>query len=113
MIELSRSFHIDFSFIVYTIKKAKIKRAQLHAVYKAQTERKEHISIVCIPEKERTHVEKFFPRIDDSFTNSYYVYWKEKYVQAEEKKQHCTHRVKHIQCGICGKILTDAPDQDL
>lgn len=113
LIELSRSFHIDFSFIVYTLKKAKIKREQMHNIYKLQTERKESIAVVCIPEKERSYVEKFFPQLDDSFTNSYYVYWKEKYVKVEEKKQSCKHCVRHIQCSICNKILADAPTQDL
>lgn len=113
LIELSRGFHIDFSFIIYTIKKAKIKRAQLHKIYKAQAERKEHISVVCVPEKERIHVEKLFPQIDDSFTNSYYVYWKEKYTKAEEKKKKCKHHIKHVQCSLCGKILADSPVDDL
>ena len=109
LIELSRGFHLDFSFVVYVIKHAKIKRAQLHKVYKVQADRKEHISVVCIPEKERVYVDKFFPQTDDSFTNSYYLYWKDKYTQAEERKEKCKHEIKHVRCSLCDKVLSNYP----
>ena len=108
LIELSRHFHIDFSLIVYIVRHAKITRAQLHAIYEYQAERQEHSSIKCIQEKEQTYVDKFFPLTDEFFTNSYYMYWKSKYVIAEEKKQKCTHSVQHVRCSLCNKILTNA-----
>jgi len=110
LIELSRIFHIDFSLIIYIIKHAKIKRAQLHRIYEEQSEQKERSTMVCIQEKELKYVEKFFPQMDDAFTNSYYIYWKEKYKKSEERKQKCEHKVRHIQCSLCNTILEDAPE---
>lgn len=110
LIELSRHFHVDFSLIIYTIHQAKISRSQLHNIYEKQTYRQEHCTIECIAGKERHFVDKFFPLLDDSFTNSYYVYWKSKFVQNEEKKQKCMHKITHVRCSTCNKILTDSPE---
>ena len=107
LVELSRGFHIDFSLILYILKRAKIKKIKLYEIYDYQTERKEHSQIVCIPVKESRCLEKFFPTNDDTITNSYFSYWQTKYKKNEKKKEKCKHRITHLRCAICGKILSD------
>lgn len=110
LVELSRGFHIDFSLILYILKRARIKKINLYKIYDYQTEKKEHSQIVYIPIKEKKYLEKFFPTNDDAITNSYFSYWQTKYKKSEEKKKKCKHEIKHIRCAICGKILADVSD---
>jgi len=107
LIELSRGFHIDFSLILFILKKSKIRKTQLYEIYEYQAERKELSHIVYIPVKESIYLEKFFPTTDENITNSYFSFWMSKHKKNERKKEKCLHNVKHIQCAICGKILAD------
>ena len=110
LVELSRGFHIDFSLILYILKRAKIKKIKLYEIYEYQLEKKEISHIMCIPVKESRYLEKFFPTNDNAITNSYFSFWKNKYQKAEKKKEKCKHKIRHIRCSICGKILADATD---
>ncbi|MCK4500790.1 hypothetical protein KAU11_09845 [Candidatus Babeliales bacterium] len=107
LVELSRGFHIDFSLILYILKRAKIKKIKLYEIYDYQTERKELSHVVYVPIKEYRYLEKFFPTTSDVITNSYFTYWQNKYKKNEKRKEECKHSIKHVRCAICGKILSD------
>jgi len=107
--EICRLECLDISTILYILRKCKVKKNSLYKIYQNQTEKSELKKPALILENEKIYLEKFFPSSDSSnFSSSYYWFWKENYNKDQEKKDKCSHYIKHIRCSICNKILKDA-----
>ena len=108
--ELCREFCMDIPTILFILRKSGIKKKTLFQIYSNQTERKEsNVPIELVLKKDNFYLKKFFPDSDSLlFSSSYYWFWKTKYEKAEEKKKTCKHKIRHIRCSICNKILADA-----
>jgi len=106
--ELCRTYHLDISSVLYILQKQKIKKRLLYEVYENQTARNETKKPDLILERDKYYLEKFFPVLNLSFSTSYYWFWREKYRESQDIKAICEHKIRHIRCGICNKILKDA-----
>ena len=108
--ELCREFCIDIPTILFMLRKSKIKKKNLFQIYSNQTERKElNVPIELVLKKDNVYLTKFFPDSNSLlFSSSYYSFWKEKYQKNEDRKKKCKHKVRHIRCSLCNKILGDA-----
>ncbi len=107
--KICRRFHLDVSSVLFILKTGKIRKTVLYKIYKKQEIRNENKVYELILESEKYHLDKFFPNVtSDSFTTSYYYYWKKEFDTQQKRKDTCKHSIKHIRCSICSKILADA-----
>ena len=105
--ELCRSFRLDSFSILFLLKKSKLKKKKLYIVYINQNDHKVEKSI--FNEKERYYIQKFFPSSESSnLTGGYYWHWRENRKKIQNKKEKCSHDIRHIRCGRCNTILKDA-----
>lgn len=109
LIELERFLGIDQSLIFEYIKKRKFKESTFNNIYKKQEDRTEKYKKAELLRQERLKIrEKFFPFFGDHFSYRHYLYWYKKIAREEKEKARCGHKVKHIRCALCKKILADA-----
>lgn len=106
---LCRKYRLDISTILYVLGKSKLKKKSLYRVYQNQNSKLETQRSEIILEKDKYYLDKFFPLSDSTnFSSSYRWFWKEELIKAQKKKEDCKHRIRHISCGSCNKILRDA-----
>ena len=111
--ELCRNFKLDISSILFLLKKSKLKKKKLYAIFQNQIDRVNKTDEIVL-EKEKKILEKFFPASASSnFSGGYYWLWKEKYKQEQKEKENCNHTIRHIRCSTCNKILKDASNISL
>jgi hypothetical protein len=106
--EICQRTKLDIDTVLNEIRKFKYKKNTLYIIYELQESNKTNKKIR--KEIRKRLVDKFFPICNDEsfFTYSYHLYFMKKSKETEEKRKNCTHRLKHVRCGICGKIICDA-----
>ncbi len=104
--EICRSLKLDISTVLLLLKRHKFKKRRLYQIYTNQSTRTESNRFELILKRDEYYLEKFFPNSDSYFSNSYYWFWREKIKKRKQKR--CEHKIRHIRCGICNKILKDA-----
>lgn len=107
--EICRIFKLDISSVLIILKKCKFKKKKLYQIFEYQSDRLETKNVGLILKRDEHYLEKYFPSTSSSFfSNSYYLFWKDRYKRTKEKQRKCRHNIRHIRCGICNKILGDA-----
>ena len=106
--EICRKVKLDISTTLLLIKGLKLKKKRLYEVYTNQTVRSKAQHGGLFLKRDEYYLDKFFPKVNSFFSTNYYWYWKDKIKKREKKQDDCKHKIRHIRCSLCDKILGDA-----
>ena len=107
--KISRNTLLDFTTVLYILRKLKTKKSLLYKIYEKQITFLEDSSKDIIMESDKPFIDKFFPGSNnENFDDSYFWYWKKKSNDLIEKRKTCLHKIRNITCANCGAVLKDA-----
>lgn len=106
--EICRISKLDISSVLLLLKSHKFKKRSLYQIYVNQSIRAESKNVELVLKRDKYYLEKYFPNSGSDFSSSYYWFWRESFKKGQEKQKICSHRVRHIRCSLCNKILKDA-----
>jgi len=106
--EICRKVKLDISTILLLLKLQRFKKRRLYDVYENQADKSRENYGKLLLKRDEYYLEKFFPNSNSIFSTNYYWFWREKQKKREDIQSKCKHKVRHIRCSLCEKILGDA-----